>query len=567
MASSDSGSSWHTTWLRRTAAGLAGVGVFALIVSVGVRVVCDAGYVESRLNRALDGTSVRAYRVDVGTVRWGLWVGSVQLDRVVVRRESSGPEPAPSGEEPAPGALATIPTIFVDGIRLRPLLWRRLSVSTVRVQAPRLRLPTRKKIEEALATPGARDSSETGATSSTARPEGEPRVSIERVEVRDGIVSVVRAEAPADSLWGLSATVHREAPTSVGDLDLNQLLDGRARLSFDGYRRVFADRLYVLRLGPGRLATSDSTLRVDTLTFVPTVPDSVFMRRHEVRTNRYLTRIKRIDATGVDARRLLEEGAMIAETVQIEAGTLDVYRDNHSPSRSVELPAPMPHDVVQGLDRFLQIDTVRVTDSDIRYAKRKEKVPEAGSIVFEDLWATLCNLTNNPRRMSRSSPMVVDARTDVAGEGRLHTTIRLPLLTSGLTLSYEGRLGTMDARAFNETFVNLAGVRIEQGKVDSLWFEAEVSEGVATGSVQGAYQNLEIETLDPTTGDRGLQNRIKTMIVNGLGVRSHSLPGDGPLRTGTVQHEHEEETSFFKFLWLSLRSGIYSLVGLDRLPR
>lgn len=569
MDSSESRSVWQSWWIRGIAAGLVSLGVAFLGVILAVRLLCDAEYLETHINRALEGTPASAYRVDLGAVRWGVWLGSLRVKRVTMSPDSAAVDSAsPVGKSPL-RVRGSAPQVSLEGIHLWPILWGRpVEVRTVGIQRPRVRLWG---LEETGRSPGGQEASDdSSSASSPARSGFGPPVSVGRIEVRDGTVSAKRAgprALPPDSLWGLSGTLDPDSLAFPAGLDVEQLLDGRARLAFEGYRRVFADSLYALRLGPGRAETSDSTLRVDAIRFAPTVSDSVFMQRHEVRTNRYHLEVSRVAAQGVDYRRFLENGGLFAEAVRLEAGTLDVYRDNHRPSLPEEPPAPMPYDAVQALDRSLRIDTVRVLDSDIRYAKRKEEVPEAGSISFEDLWATVYNLTNDPRRMGRSSPLVVDARTDVAGTGRLHTTIRLPLLTAGPTLSYEGRLGAMDARAFNETFVNLAGVRIEQGTVDSLWFEAEVSDGVATGSVQGIYRNLEIETLDPTTGDRGLKNRLKTLIVNGLGVRSHSLPGEGPLRTGTIQYEHEEETSFFKFLWKALRSGIYSLVGLDRLPR
>lgn len=134
-----------------------------------------------------------------------------------------------------------------------------------------------------------------------------------------------------------------------------------------------------------------------------------------------------------------------------------------------------------------------------------------------------------------------------------------------MTDTKQGGLGTMDARTLNETFVNLGGVRIESGQVDSLWFDATVERGTATGSVHGIYRNLEVEILNKRTGKRGLGNRLKT-IVTGMALRSSNLPAEGELDTGRIQHTHEADESFFKFLWYALRSGIYSLVGIDRFP-
>jgi hypothetical protein len=75
-----------------------------------------------------------------------------------------------------------------------------------------------------------------------------------------------------------------------------------------------------------------------------------------------------------------------------------------------------------------------------------------------------------------------------------------------------------------------------------------------------------VETLDKATGDRGLGDRLKT-VATGLALRSNNLPDTGDLQTGRIQHQHDPEHSFFKFLWQALRDGIYSLVGIDRLPR
>jgi len=169
--------------------------------------------------------------------------------------------------------------------------------------------------------------------------------------------------------------------------------------------------------------------------------------------------------------------------------------------------------------------------------------------------------------MTPSRPAVAVLRTDVNGAGRLQATFRVPLRARSLSLSFEGRLGPMDATALNETFVHLGGVRIESGQVDSLWFQADVEQGLASGSLRSVYRNLEIETLDKATGERGLKNRLKTLVVSGLALRSSNLPSDEPFHVGQIRHRHEEGNTFFKFLWLSLRSGMYSMVGIDRLPR
>jgi hypothetical protein len=336
--------------------------------------------------------------------------------------------------------------------------------------------------------------------------------------------------------------------------------------SFDGYRRALSGTPYVLRLGSGRVFRSDSTLTVEDVRLAPTISDTTFMQTHEYRVNRFRTRARKVAVSGFEREVFIQSGALAAATVEIDGLDLDVSRDNHLPLDPDDPPPPMPQDATERLDRDLRIDTVRLRDSRIRYTKRPEEVPRTGSISFENLWATLYDVSTAPKQGPTSTSMVVEARTRVNGAGRLRTTLRIPLHAPDLALSFEGRLGALNARALNETFVPLGGVRIESGQVDSLWFQADVERGVATGTVHGVYQNLEVETLDKATGDRGVGHRLKT-VATGLALRSSNVPEDGPLDTGRIEHQRATEDSFFKFLWHALRSGIYSLVGIDRLPR
>jgi len=120
----------------------------------------------------------------------------------------------------------------------------------------------------------------------------------------------------------------------------------------------------------------------------------------------------------------------------------------------------------------------------------------------------------------------------------------------------------MAPRAFNDAFSNLAGVRIEDGVVDSLWFSADVDSGWARGKVHGIYRGLEVEMLDTWTGDRGLGDRIRTFVLDDVLLKSKNARSGSSLQSGTIDHEHEKDDMFFKFLWHSLRSGIYSLVDV-----
>ncbi|MFB6278669.1 MAG: hypothetical protein ABEK75_04140 [Salinibacter sp.] len=551
------------TIIRRLLGGLVGLGGLALVCSLLLRIVVDAEALERRLNPALDAAAQGNHEVAIDEVEWGLLAQSLQVSRVTLEPDSQAMEDHSASRAETASVRATVPTLRLQDLHWWTLLWHQtLSFDDVLVRGPQVH------IQSAAGTGETEAAGATAAPDSTGAEAGGLGLQVQQLRVEEGTLSRGPAGSPArDSLWGLSlqfGPLSREAAsgTPLAELFADRLSEG----GVEGYRHLGADAPYTLRLGPVHVSPSDSVLRVEDAEFLPSVSDEAFQQQYTYRVNRYRVTVEQVSVAGFDADRFAETGALHAARVRVDTLDLSVYRDNHPPEDPNDPPPPMPQEAIEQLDRSLRIDTLRVRDSRIQYTKRPEGVPASGSISFEDLWASLYNLTNVPDRMTASTPAVVEARTRVNGAGRLSTTISVPLRSDGVNGSFGGRVEAMDPRALNETFVPLGGVRIESGHVDSLWFQADLEAGTATGRVGGVYRNLEIETLDPATGERGLGDRLKT-IAGGLALRSKNLPADGDLDTGQIQHTRAEGDSYFKFLWHALRSGIYSLVGIDRLPR
>ena len=556
---------WRTA-LRWVGIGTSILGAGALAALVAFWTVVDAEYLQRRLNHALANTPVEHYRVEVERVEWGLLDQSLQLHEISVSPGLPTTVQPQIWKTALPRRVqASVSTVRLEGIHLWPLVrHQRLILDAVRLHDPWVRVEGSEgqttAPRDSWASPRAGSALSLGPLRS---------VTIHRFGLDGGTFVAKRGRGqPRDSLWGVSLRLDSLSTDALADRSPARVLATRfSQGAIGGYRRTLPERLYNFRIGPSRVSKPDSTLSVTRIRFTPTVSDPVFMRRYEHRVNRVRMVARRILAEGVRVDRLVRDSTVHADRARIDSMHLSVYRDNHLPPEPRDPPPPMPHEAARAFENVFRIDTLRIRDSGIRYVKRAEEAQHAGGISFENLWASLYNVTNSPQRMTPSRPAVAVLRTDVNGAGRLQATFRVPLRARSLSLSFEGRLGPMDATALNETFVHLGGVRIESGQVDSLWFQADVEQGLASGSLRSVYRNLEIETLDKATGDRGLKNRLKTLVVSGLALRSSNLPSDEPFHVGQIRHRHEEGNTFFKFLWLSLRSGMYSMVGIDRLPR
>ena len=265
----------------------------------------------------------------------------------------------------------------------------------------------------------------------------------------------------------------------------------------------------------------------------------------------------------VDGIRLwpLLRGRLVADSVAVDGARVDVYLDRTAGPAPPEEPATLPHVSFQSIARPIRIDTIRVTNTEIGYSEKAKDGSRPGRIRFTDLWATVYNVTNDSTRMTSATPCTIDLRTRIAGAGRLEATLGYDLLSPRLSITYRGTVAGMRAEPLNEMLVNLEGIRIKNGVIDSTWFDFKVREDVARGKMQVLYRDLDFEMLDKVTRDRGLGSRLQTFMTKAK--LSHANPTDDrtPPRVVTVLRERPPESSLFGFLWETLREGILTTLG------
>ena len=279
------------------------------------------------------------------------------------------------------------------------------------------------------------------------------------------------------------------------------------------------------------------------------------------RRTRYSVTASSLRVHGIRFWPLLR-GRIVADSVAVDGFRVDVYLDRTAAPAPTPKPATLPHMSFQRIDRPIRIDRVRVTNGGISYSERAKDGSNPGTIRFTDLWATFYNVTNDTTRMTPSTPCTIDVRTRVAGAGRLDVTFGYYLLSSRLNMTYRGNVARMRAEPLNDLLVNLEGIRINHGVIDSTWFDIKVREDVARGNVQVLYRDLDIEMLDKVSLDRGMGARLQTFIADKTMLCDANPPDDRtPAKVVPILRERTPDTPLFKFLWGTLREGILSTLG------
>lgn len=563
---------WRSGVFRRILIG--GAILLALLITayVAARVLVDAEFVESRAQEAVAEATDGAYELamEAVEVEWlppSLHARDVEFVPAHEASEEGGGSEAARGDRTV--LTITAAELHLNGISPLTLAFgRELRADELEMRAPRITvwLPTGSDAEE----------DDGGSTASEGREADEraslhleiagqlPRIAVDRWTIREGSFSLRTASGVERlALDGVSARLEDVAIDSASARDSSRVLFSEAvEVRLPGYRRVLSDGLYLFEIGPVHASSKDSLIRAEGVRIAPNVSEEEFLRRIDVRRDRVTASVRELSLDALDFRGLLETGRLAAATVELDSFFVDVHSDKRLPP-DPDSTATLPHESFRSLDRRVRLDTVRITDGHVRYAEKVEDAVPAGAITFEALRATIRNVTNDSARMSAETPAVVEADTRVMGQGRLRVVIRYDLLSPELVLSYRGGMGEMSATALNPMFLNIEGIEVLSGRVDTLWFDADLTGGLARGTFHGFYRDLQIEMLDRSDLEQDLLDAIKSFIAGDVMMHSRNPPEDEESpRTGTIEHRRQPDDPIFKYLWESLRSGIFSLIGL-----
>ncbi len=301
-------------------------------------------------------------------------------------------------------------------------------------------------------------------------------------------IELLLAEAPAtESIENISISLEDLRIDTASARDPDKILfSDNVRVEIGRYTRTNADGLYRLETGPVVLSTGDSSIQIDSVAFAPTVSDAELARRRGRRADRIRFSFNRIVATNVDYPRLLERLETSVGKVELTGWEIDVFSDKRLAAARRVRPPWMPQDIAADGSPSLRIDEIELRDGKVTYSEVATDGARPGSITFEDIHGSIVNVTNDPERMSDSSPAVVDIEARFGGSGDVSLEMRLPLLASPATMSYRGSVTNLDASALNSILPNLLGLRFTRGRVDSIAFNIDVARGRATGSCKAS---------------------------------------------------------------------------------
>ncbi|MCH8569028.1 MAG: hypothetical protein LAT67_12215 [Balneolales bacterium] len=342
------------------------------------------------------------------------------------------------------------------------------------------------------------------------------------------------------------------------------LLDGSfSRLERDNSIRVdtlgfylSADR-YQFSLKDFRFSQEDGTSTLKSMSLIPVGGYEQYMSSVEYRTDMYEIDLQNLRVIGIDDLAFLYDGTIIADSVYAEDFTIGVSSNLKLEINPERGDPKLLNRMVQDLPYHFKVGIITVGKGNVSYSEEAEDGVRPGTVRFSNTTAYVRNIDTRS-----SEPAVLTAVTYFQNHAELNTELRFTLSDEPFRMKGSGSLNPFDLKQLNSVFKDIEGIEITDGKAHEVQFSFEMQNNQATGNMRIVYEDLKIKPINKDDYSSSTRGNIVGFLANEIALRSNNMPdSNGEVKEGKISHERDpEEDPFFKYLWQTLRSGIFDIL-------
>lgn len=324
--------------------------------------------------------------------------------------------------------------------------------------------------------------------------------------------------------------------------------------SGDGMDFNTEDNHYNIKVGPFDMNNAKTTLRLNKISVKPLQSRAAFMSRQKFQRDQYDLEFNNIVLNGINAQALINEQKIFAGEASLQT-IIKIYNDRTLPYDTSSKVGRYPHQMLYDLSVPIKVKTVRLRDSYIGYTERGRISTQSGEVFFNNVNASISNLTNIKQELSRNNTLLMNATASFMGLARLASAWRLPVSSGNGTFKVSGEIGGFEATKLNSITRPLGMATIEDGSVQKLTFNISGDDYRSNGDMLLLYDDLKIKLLKNTgEGKPDIKAKNFTSFFANMFMKDRN-PQNGQTRKVTMTFDRDTKKSFFNLLWKTLFEG------------
>ncbi len=379
------------------------------------------------------------------------------------------------------------------------------------------------------------------------------RINIRNVRVQESRIEIFRptSDLPWLSLGPLSVQV---VGVSIDTSTVNHPFPfeySSYRLDCDSVFWRFSD-LY--HLSVGKFSVSEHSIQLDSVIYFSPFNKFEFQDHIDYQQEWYKLLFQQVNLNQYSWS--FPEGDLNLRANSLKAKQVDfsIYRDKNKPEPEYKIKPLFPTKIKR-LPFILDIDTVMIKNSRVKYEERPLRGQEGAGVSFENLFATAYYLTNNPETIDKDPPTTVDITADFMSESELKAQIIWDIDHPDDAFSVSGELGAMSASTISPVLRTLVGVEMS-GEIIDMDFKVQGNNIEARGSMDFEFENFKIRVLKK---NKDKKNWLLTQAGNAA-IKTRNLKGQGKFRQGRIYFGRNQHKSFFNYIWNCIKEGMIDTV-------
>ena len=298
----------------------------------------------------------------------------------------------------------------------------------------------------------------------------------------------------------------------------------------------------------------NKTVKISNIAFKPSMDRAALAATYRFNKEVYDIAATEISFNGFYLDSVVRHGLIALDSLVVDGLTFGVYKDQTKPFDLKKRPKFL-NQKLKNLEQPVFVRLVKIRNSSLSYRQRQQNSKDLMAIDITEINAKVTYLTSVKDSATSDKQITAHIKGKLNNVADLNVDIFMPYNSWNNAYTITGSIGPAQLNQFNSATFPAAGLKIENGRLNSIQFSIKGTPDGTNGRMSMLYADLKGSlTLDEK------ERKAVSWIANSILVESN--PSDkGKLRIAVIEAERVPYKGFANLLWKSVMSGMINTVN------
>ncbi|MCK5637362.1 MAG: hypothetical protein KAH67_01545 [Flavobacteriaceae bacterium] len=526
-----------------------GIIILSIFIIFFLLKILLSNFVENKVTDALNNSKSDKYITSVEDVNFKLFDRSITFDNIFI-----SPKPTFLSDSLSQNInndtleKITISSIKINDIRFFDYLFRNdINIGELEINDLIIQKSNRKKVDTVSKKPINLDSIHIDKING---------LKIDKFNLNNIQFSIV------DSITNKSVFYHKPVNLDLDGFQLKKVKDQQFKLmpinknfKINNIEIGLTKKEYSLFIEEIDLNTETSSIQIINLKY-KTLNGKYALAKKDIYNNVVPEfSIEKIELVKIDFTKLIQNEGLFIDNILISKAVIDLYKDRRKPYDK-RLYKELPHLALKKMEYPLYIKQININNSLLLL---EESFPNKNmnlKLSINEINATINNISTIDK--FKENPIKAKLESKLMNKAKLVANFTFPMNTDQSTFYFDGNLGSTKFTYFDEVIYPVLGLKILEGNLDNLSFQAKANKYSSSGTMKMLYHDLNATVYkhdNPNEKSKVLSWAVKTVLHNSNPTKKKKA------RIAILSHKYEPEKGIGNYLWKILQSGIVNTLS------